>query len=58
MDELETLVLRLEADTLDLDAAVEAYAQGVALARYCLGRLQDAESRIQHLTLEDNDDDA
>lgn len=58
MDQLEALVLRLENDdALGLDDAVAAYEEGVELARRCLATLRTAEARIQHLSLEDDDDD-
>lgn len=49
---LETLVARLEDDETDLEAALAAYEEGVALARTCLDRLEQAELRVQELALE------
>ncbi len=57
MARLDALVLRLEEESLDLDGAVNAYEEGVTLARACLERLQTAETRIHHLQLEDDDND-
>ncbi|GIV59068.1 exodeoxyribonuclease VII small subunit [Rhodocaloribacter litoris] len=49
---LETIVEMLENDEADLDAALQAYEEGVRLARFCLQRLEAAELRIQELRLE------
>ncbi len=51
---LEDIVAALEDDQLDLEQALEAYEEGVALARVCLTRLDSAELRIQELRI-DND---
>lgn len=51
---LEDIVAALEDDRLDLEQALNAYEEGVALARVCLSRLDAAELRIQELKL-DND---
>ena len=49
---LEALVETLEEETPDLDAALDAYEEGTALARACLQRLEAAEQRVEELALE------
>lgn len=49
---LEALVALLENDAPDLEQALQAYEEGVLLARHCLERLQAAELRVQELSLE------
>jgi exodeoxyribonuclease VII small subunit len=49
---LEALVALLENEAPDLETALQAYEEGVLLARHCLERLQTAELRVQELALE------
>lgn len=49
---LETIVRTLEEDGFKLEEALEAHAEGMALARYCMQRLDAAELKIQNVTLE------
>ncbi|MCH2170027.1 exodeoxyribonuclease VII small subunit [Myxococcota bacterium] len=46
---LEAIVDRLERGELDLEAALGAFEEGVALTRRCAGQLDDAERRIEVL---------
>ncbi len=52
LQRLEALVETLEDETAGLDEALQAYEEGVLLARYCLERLDTAELRVQELALE------
>ncbi|MFQ5568872.1 MAG: exodeoxyribonuclease VII small subunit [Rhodothermales bacterium] len=52
LQKLEALVQQLETDATSLDDALQAYEEGVLLARYCLERLDTAELRVQELALE------
>ncbi len=52
LQRLEALVQTLEEDSSGLEEALQAYAEGVSLARYCLERLNAAELRVQELALE------
>lgn len=52
LEHLEALVERLEDDPPALEEAIDAYEDGVALAEECLSRLNDAEQRIQELSLD------
>ena len=49
---LEALVETLEDEGTGLEEALQAYEEGVLLARYCLTRLDAAELRVQELALE------
>jgi exodeoxyribonuclease VII small subunit len=46
---LEAVVARLESGELELEQALEAFEEGVALARRCSRSLEAAELRIQRL---------
>ena len=48
--ELETIVRKLEEGDLTLEQSLELYERGVTLSRYCHGRLEQAERRIDILT--------
>ncbi len=52
LEELDSLVRKMESGELGLDDSISAYRRGAALARYCQGRLGDAEQEIRKL---DND---
>ncbi|MCP5057516.1 MAG: exodeoxyribonuclease VII small subunit [bacterium] len=52
---LEEIVEGLEAGELGLEAALEAFEEGVALSRRCSAQLDDAERRIEIL-VEDGDE--
>jgi exodeoxyribonuclease VII small subunit len=52
--QLEALTAQLDAPDLTLDSAVATYERGMALARHCLARLDDAQARVTHLALEDD----
>jgi exodeoxyribonuclease VII small subunit len=49
---LETIVDRLEQGELELEQALAAFEEGVALTRRCAGQLEDAERRIEVLVRE------
>jgi len=52
MERLEAIVRSLEGDGCKLDEALNAHSEGIALARFCLQRLEAAELKIQNLSLE------
>ena len=52
LERLETIVDRLEQGDLELEQALAAFEQGVALTRRCAGQLEDAERRIEVLVRE------
>lgn len=49
---LESIVRRLESGDVPLDESITLYTRGEALRKQCAERLQDAEARIQKLTLD------
>lgn len=50
MARLEDIVDRLESNQLSLEQAIDAYQEGVALAKQGHSRLADAERRIEEVT--------
>ena len=52
LQRLEALVASLEEEAPGLEDALNAYEEGVRLARHCLQRLDTAELRVQELALE------
>jgi exodeoxyribonuclease VII small subunit len=55
--ELETLVENLESGDLSLEASLEKFERGVALARACQDALKTAELRVRQLVEKDGDDE-
>jgi exodeoxyribonuclease VII small subunit len=49
LDQLDQLVRGMESGDLGLDESIAAYRRGAELARFCQGRLADAERQIQKL---------
>ncbi len=47
--ELERIVKQLEDGDLPLESSLQLYERGVRLSRYCHGRLEAAERRIEIL---------
>lgn len=47
--ELESIVKKLEDGDLTLEASLQLYERGVHLSRFCHGRLEEAEHRIEIL---------
>lgn len=52
MNRLEGLVVQLEGDDVGLEHALKCYEDGLALARQCLDRLDQAELRVRSLSLD------
>lgn len=49
--ELETLIKRLEAGSIDLAESIAAYERGVALAAHCGRLLEATERKVDRLVL-------
>ena len=49
MEQLETLVSKMESGDLSLDESLEAFEKGVHLTRFCQDQLQKAELKVQEL---------
>ncbi len=54
MSELEAVVCRLENGQVKLEEAVQAYERGVKLKNICTEKLQNAKSKIDLLTIEND----
>jgi exodeoxyribonuclease VII small subunit len=50
IDELETIVKRLEEGDLALETSLELFERGVQLSRFCHSKLEEAERRVELLT--------
>lgn len=50
--ELEALIHTMEGGTLELEASIEAYQQGMALLQHCQAHLAVAEQKIQIMEAE------
>ncbi|MDO3383370.1 exodeoxyribonuclease VII small subunit [Gilvimarinus algae] len=49
LNELETIVARMESGELTLEQSLEAFEQGIKLTRECQQRLTQAEQQVQAL---------
>ncbi len=49
--ELEKIVQDLERGQLDLEAAIQAYERGTQLKEHCRCKLQEAQLRVERITL-------
>ena len=49
--ELERIVRQLEEGKGLLDEAIDAYTRGIALKRYCEGKLAEAQARVESIVL-------
>ena len=47
---LEEIVSQLEAGDLALDRALELFEEGVKISRFCNGKLEEAERKVEMLT--------
>jgi exodeoxyribonuclease VII small subunit len=52
MEELESIVTRLEGGKVPLEESVAIYERGEALKRRCEELLRQAEARVQKITLD------
>ncbi|MFT6345425.1 MAG: exodeoxyribonuclease VII small subunit [Paraglaciecola sp.] len=50
MQELETLVTKMEHGDLPLEDALQSFERGIQLARHSQQKLKDAEQKVQVLT--------
>ncbi|MBP8986176.1 MAG: exodeoxyribonuclease VII small subunit [Spirochaetes bacterium] len=49
LEELETIAQKLESGELTLDESIQYYEKGVALAKFCRQKLEEAERTIEIL---------
>ena len=52
MEQLETLVSRMESGELSLEESLKAFEKGVHLTRFCQDQLKNAELKVQELNSE------
>ena len=50
MEQLETLVSRMESGDLSLEESLKAFEKGVHLTRFCQDQLQKSELKVQELS--------
>ena len=51
LDELETIVRKLEEGETKLEDAIKSYERGAHLKRHCEAKLQEAKSRVDKVVL-------
>jgi exodeoxyribonuclease VII small subunit len=51
LSELETIVRGLESGDTDLEQSITAYERGIALKKHCEAKLQEAQSKIEKITI-------
>jgi exodeoxyribonuclease VII small subunit len=52
LQRLEEIVASLEDETPELEQALSSYEEGTALAQHCLEQLEQAELRVDELSLD------
>ena len=52
---LEAIVDQLEDGQIDLEKSLQLFEEGIGLARFCAGKLQEAEQKIELLSQEHED---
>lgn len=56
LERLEEIVEKLEGEDLGLDAALALFEEGIALSRFCHGKLEEVEKRVEIVLKESGDD--
>lgn len=56
MEQLETLVTRMEQDDLSLEESLKTFEKGIQLTRLCQKALTDAEQEIKILMTDGEED--
>ncbi len=51
LQELETIVKRLETGSAKLDEAIAAYERGPLLKRHCEAKLREAQARVDKIVI-------
>lgn len=51
MQELETLVRRLEEGRMPLEESIKAYERGMALKNHCQSKLQEAKLKVDQIVM-------
>lgn len=50
LDELETIVRKLEQGEIDLDQSIAAYERGALLKAHCEAKLREAQAKVDRIT--------
>ncbi|MEI6313399.1 MAG: exodeoxyribonuclease VII small subunit [Syntrophus sp. (in: bacteria)] len=56
LKKLEELVKKMESGDLALDDSLKAFEEGIRLIRFCTGKLDEAERRVEILLKDDKGD--
>jgi exodeoxyribonuclease VII small subunit len=56
LKKLEELVKKMESGDLALEDSLKAFEEGIRLIRFCTGRLDEAERRVEILIKDDQGD--
>jgi exodeoxyribonuclease VII small subunit len=56
LKQLEELVQRLEKGELALEESLKLYEEGIRLSRYCHGKLEEAEGKLEQLVKDSRGD--
>lgn len=54
IDQLNQIVSRIEQGQVPLQESLEQYEKGMKLIQYCRGILQDAEKRIEEISIQND----
>lgn len=52
---LESIVKKLEDESISLEASIDLYEEGITLSKQCTETLEDAELRIQKVAEQQSD---
>ncbi|MEI7591463.1 MAG: exodeoxyribonuclease VII small subunit [Deltaproteobacteria bacterium] len=52
LQKLESIVKKMESGELSLDESLKAFEEGVKLARFCAGKLDEAQRKVEQLSLD------
>lgn len=55
LQELETIVKKLESGNVELETAIEEYTEAMKLAKFCNEKLNDATAKVNKILTEDNE---
>ena len=55
LQELDTIVKKLESGNVDLDKAINKYTEAMKLAKFCSEKLSDATAKVNKILTEDNE---
>lgn len=54
MQELESIVRKLEGGQVTLEVAINSYERGSALKKHCEAKLQDAKMRVEKIVINED----